>query len=42
MTEQVIDKAENLENKNLEEGEMPSALKAYLDKKGTYKNERRH
>ena len=34
MTEQVIDKAENLENKNLEEGEMPSALKAYLDKKG--------
>lgn len=33
MTEQVIDKAEDLENKNLEEGEMPSALKAYLDKK---------
>ena len=34
MTEQVMDKAEDLENKNLEEGEMPPALKAYLDKKG--------
>ena len=34
MTEQVMDKVKDLENKNLEEGEMPSALKAYLDKKG--------
>ena len=34
MTEQVMDKVEDLENKNLEEGEMPPALKAYLDKKG--------
>jgi hypothetical protein len=33
MTEQVMDKAEDLENKTLEEGEMPPALKAYLDKK---------
>ena len=34
MTEQVMDKVEDLENKKLEEGEMPPALKAYLDKKG--------
>jgi len=34
MTEQVKDKVEDLENKNLEEGEMPAALKAYIDKKG--------
>jgi hypothetical protein len=34
MTEQVMDKVEDLENKNLEEGEMPPALKAYIDKKG--------
>ena len=34
MTEQVMDKVEDLENKNLEEGAMPPALKAYLDKKG--------
>ena len=34
MTEQVMDKVEDLENKTLEEGEMPPALKAYLDKKG--------
>ncbi len=34
MTEQVKDKVEDLEKKNLEEGEMPAALKAYLDKKG--------
>ena len=37
MTEQVMDKVEDLENKNLEEGEMPPALKAYLDKKGKKK-----
>lgn len=34
MTEQVKDKVEDLEKKNLEEGEMPAALKAYIDKKG--------
>ena len=34
MTEQVKDKVDDLENKNLEEGEMPAALKAYIDKKG--------
>ncbi len=34
MTEQVMDKVEDLEDKNLEEGEMPPALKAYFDKKG--------
>jgi len=34
MTEQVMDKVDDLENKNLEEGEMPPALKAYLNKKG--------
>ena len=34
MTEQVMDKVEDLENKKLEEGEMPPALKAYIDKKG--------
>jgi hypothetical protein len=34
MTKQVKNKDEDLENKNLEEGEMPAALKAYIDKKG--------
>lgn len=34
MTEQVKDKVEDLEKKNLEEGELPAALKAYIDKKG--------
>ena len=34
MTEQVKDKVDDLEKKNLEEGEMPAALKAYIDKKG--------
>ena len=34
MTEQVKDKVEDLEKKNLEEGEMPAALKASIDKKG--------
>lgn len=33
MTEELKDKVEDIENKHLEEGEMPPALKAYMDKK---------
>lgn len=33
MTEKLKDKVEDIENKHLEEGEMPPALKAYMDKK---------